>query len=156
MDADAEGSPRRNASFGSRIGIFVGSGLSSAGREQGIGRRVEIEHTRLVGVLLPETFPLAEIERHSTFCIHDHGKGCVVRDGVEKFGTGISTRVGRDVEQFGWTWRGWERIGVPDTDQQLELAVVLTVSGGQRCGGWVGHDLFFRLMNVQTNEVGLS
>lgn len=87
---------------------------------------------------------MAEIERHSTFCIHDHRKGRVVRDGVEKVGAGISIWVRRDVEQFGWTWRGGERIGVPDTDQKLQFTVKLVVSG-RRCRWW-GYYLFLRLM----------
>ena len=78
---------------------------------------IRFEHTGLVGVLLPETLPLAEIEWHTALGIDNHRKGCVVSDRVEKLGVGISYWVGRDVEQFGWTGRGGEWVGVPDTDQ---------------------------------------
>ena len=73
-------------------------------------------HTRVVGILFPQTFPSAQVEWHSAFCVYDHGKRRVVREGIEELWTRIANWICWDVKQFWRTWRGREGVGITHAD----------------------------------------
>ena len=79
--------------------------------------------TAVVRAVFPERLPFSEVERHAALGVDYHWKQRLVCGGVEKLGSRVAFWVGRDVEEFGWTWWGGQWVLVADLDQEVEFAV---------------------------------
>lgn len=84
----------------------------------------------IVGAVFPEGLPFPEIERHAALGVYYHREQHLVRGCVEKLRSGVPLGVGRDVQEFRWTWWGGQWVLVTHFDQEVELAVCSFVISG--------------------------